>query len=62
MKASNSELIDDRVLEDVPETDDMPDADTTSEEYALGFDAGTEGKPCEGETREWRRGWADAQQ
>jgi hypothetical protein len=48
--------------EDVPETDDIPKIDTTSEEYALGFDAGTEGRPCEGETPEWRRGWADAQQ
>jgi hypothetical protein len=37
--------------ENTPETDDLPKVDTTSEEYALGFDAGTEGKPCEGETR-----------
>jgi len=41
---------------------DLPDVDTTSEEYALGFQAGTDGKPCEGETREWQRGWADAQE
>ena len=43
-----------------PENDDLPKVDTTSEEYALGFDAGTEGRPCDGETREWRHGWADA--
>jgi len=42
--------------------DDLPDVDTKSEEYALGFQAGTDGRPCEGETREWRRGWADAQE
>ena len=47
---------------DIPKTDDLTKVDTTSEEYALGFDADTEGKPCDGETREWRRGWADAQQ
>ena len=47
---------------DIPETDDLPKVDTTSEEYAIGFDAGIEGKPCDGETREWRRGWADARQ
>ena len=41
---------------------ELPDVDTTSEEYALGFQAGTDGKPCEGETREWQRGWADAQE
>ncbi|HTF63738.1 MAG TPA: hypothetical protein VK638_13670 [Edaphobacter sp.] len=46
--------------DDVAETDDVPKVDTTSEKYAVGFDAGPEGKPCDGETREWRRGWADA--
>ncbi|HTF63366.1 MAG TPA: hypothetical protein VK638_11730 [Edaphobacter sp.] len=45
----------------LPEPDVLPEVDTTSEEYALGFEAGTDGKPCEGETPEWRRGWADAQ-
>jgi hypothetical protein len=45
-----------------PEQDDLPDVDMTSEEYALGFQAGTDGKPCDGETPEWRRGWADAQE
>jgi len=44
-----------------PETEVLPKVDTTSEEYALGFAAGTDGRPCEGETREWQRGWADAQ-
>jgi hypothetical protein len=46
--------------DDVAETDDVPKVDTTSEKYALGFDAGPEGKRSDGETREWRRGWADA--
>jgi hypothetical protein len=44
-----------------PEPDDLRDVDMTSEEYALGFQAGTDGLPCDGETPEWRRGWADAQ-
>jgi hypothetical protein len=48
--------------DDAPKTYDLPAVNTSSEEYALGFDAGIEGKPCDGETREWRRGWADAQQ
>ena len=46
---------------DISETDDLPKVDT-SEEYALGFDAGTEGKPYDSEAREGRRGWEDAQQ
>jgi hypothetical protein len=34
--------------DEVAETDDVPKVDTTAEKYALGFDAGPEGKPCDG--------------
>lgn len=48
--------------DELPETDVLPTADIMSEEYALGFRAGTDGMPCDGETSEWQRGWADAQE
>jgi hypothetical protein len=60
--ASNRCMVPVTNKDELPEPDVLPKVDTTSEEYALGFQAGIDGMPCEGETPEWQRGWADAQE
>jgi len=60
IQSASNRIMATRADKDTP--DELPNVDKTSEEYALGFQAGTDGKPCEGETREWQRGWADAQE
>jgi hypothetical protein len=60
IQSASNRIMATRSDKDTP--NELPDVDTMSEEYALGFQAGTDGKPCEGETREWQRGWADAQE
>jgi hypothetical protein len=49
-------------INELPEPDDLPPADEESAEYQAGFQAGKEGKPSDGGTVDWHRGWADAQE
>jgi hypothetical protein len=49
-------------INELPEPDELPPADEDSTEYKAGFQAGKEGKPSDGKTVDWHRGWADAQE
>jgi hypothetical protein len=49
-------------INELPEPDDLPSANEDSAEYKAGFQAGKEGKPSDGKTVDWHRGWADAQE
>jgi hypothetical protein len=49
-------------INELPEPDDLPSANEDSAEYRAGFQAGKEGKPSDGKTVDWHRGWADAQE
>ena len=49
-------------INQLPEPDELPPANEHSAEYKAGFHAGEEGKPSDGKTVDWHRGWADAQE
>jgi hypothetical protein len=49
-------------INELPEADELPPANEDSAEYKEGFQAGKEGKPSDGKTIDWHRGWADAQE
>jgi hypothetical protein len=49
-------------INELPEPDEIPPANEDSAEYKAGFQAGKEGKPSDGKTVDWHRGWADAQE
>ena len=49
-------------INELPELDELLTANEDSAEYKAGFQAGKEGKPSDGKTVDWRRGWADAQE
>ena len=49
-------------INELPEQEDLPPAHDSSVEYDAGFRAGKAGKPSNGKTVDWHRGWADAQE
>jgi hypothetical protein len=49
-------------INELPEPDEEFPALDHSAEYAAGFQAGKAGKPRDGNTVDWQRGWADAQE
>jgi hypothetical protein len=49
-------------INELPEPDDIPPTNEDSAEYKAGFQAGKDGKPSDGSTVDWHRGWADAQE
>jgi hypothetical protein len=49
-------------ISELPEPDDIPPAEEDSAEYKAGFQAGKQGRPSDGNTVDWHRGWADAQE
>ena len=48
-------------INEMPEPDDLSPVHDDSAEYKAGFEAGKQGKPSDGKTVDWHRGWADAQ-
>ena len=49
-------------INELPEPDEPAPVHDDSAEYDAGFQAGKAGKPSDGETVDWHRGWADAQE
>jgi hypothetical protein len=48
-------------INELSEPDELPPVHDDSAEYDAGFQAGKAGKPSDGKTVDWHRGWADAQ-
>jgi hypothetical protein len=48
-------------INELPERDVLLPIHDQSAEYDAGFQAGKEGKPSDGSSVDWHRGWADAQ-
>ena len=49
-------------VNELPEPGEIPPAHDNSVEYCAGFEAGKTGKPSDGKTVDWHRGWTDAQE
>jgi hypothetical protein len=49
-------------INELPEPDEVSGVHDDSLEYDAGFQAGKAGKPSDGKTVDWHRGWADAQE
>jgi hypothetical protein len=49
-------------INELPERDELSPVNCDSAEYDTGFQAGKAGKPSDGKTVDWHRGWADAQE
>jgi hypothetical protein len=49
-------------INELLEADESLVTEEESAEYIAGFDAGKSGKPSDGKTVDWHRGWADAQE
>jgi hypothetical protein len=49
-------------IDELPAPHDLPLTNEDSAEYKAGFQAGKDGKPSDGSTVDWHRGWADAQE
>jgi hypothetical protein len=49
-------------INELSEPDELSPVHDDSAEYDAGFQAGKAGKPSDGKTVDWHRGWADAQE